>query len=162
MKLFKLTRLGTAILISVFVFMLLLVTAKDIGLTWDEPAYIAAARSYMGWYGQVFTNPKEAFREEVITKAWEINHEHPPLDKIWSGAVWTLARNFTNDLTAHRMGNMLLVAALAGFLYLLIRDAYGCRVTYHAAFFLSCTPLRIGCPGGGFSFRCHICFLENS
>ena len=125
MKSFKLERLGMALLISVFVFVLLLATAPDIGLTWDEPAYIAAARSYMGWYGQVFTNPKEAFREEVITKAWDVNHEHPPLDKIWSGAVWTLAHNFTNDLTAHRMGNMLLVAVLAGLLYLLILDAYG-------------------------------------
>jgi hypothetical protein len=87
MKSFKPDRLGTAILISIFVFVLLLVTAKDIGLTWDEPAYIAAARSYMGWYGQVFTNQKKAFSEAAITKAWKVNNEHPPLDKIWSGAV---------------------------------------------------------------------------
>jgi 4-amino-4-deoxy-L-arabinose transferase-like glycosyltransferase len=125
MRSFKLARLGTAILLSVFIFVLLFVTAPDIGLTWDEPAYIAAARSYMGWYGQVFTNPKEAFNEEAIAKAWKVNNEHPPLDKIWSGVVWTLARNFTNDLAAHRMGNMLLSAALAGLLYLLIQDAYG-------------------------------------
>ena len=39
--------------------------------------------------------------------------------------MWSLARNFTDDLTAHRMGNMLLVAVLAGLLYLWIRDAYG-------------------------------------
>ena len=44
MKSFKLTRLGTAIFLSVFVFVLLLATNPDIGLTWDEPAYIAAAR----------------------------------------------------------------------------------------------------------------------
>jgi 4-amino-4-deoxy-L-arabinose transferase-like glycosyltransferase len=125
MKSFKLGRFGTAILLSIFVFVLLLATAPDIGLTWDEPAYIAAARSYMGWYGQVFTNPKEAFSEEAVTKAWQVNSEHPPLNKIWSGAVWTLAHNFTTDLTAHRMGNMILVAVLAGLLYLLIFDAYG-------------------------------------
>jgi 4-amino-4-deoxy-L-arabinose transferase-like glycosyltransferase len=124
-KSFKLQRSGTAILISVFVFVLLLITIKDIGLTWDEPAYIAAARSYMGWYGQVFTNPKEAFSEKAITKARDVNHEHPPLDKIWPGAVWALAHKFTNDLTAYRMGNMLLVAVMAGLLYLLILDAYG-------------------------------------
>ena len=67
MKSFKLQRSGAAILISFFVFVLLLITAHDIGLTWDEPAYIAAARSYMGWYGQVMKNPGEAFSEEAIT-----------------------------------------------------------------------------------------------
>lgn len=125
MKSFKLERLGTAILLSIFVFVLLLVTAPDIGLTWDEPTYIAAARSYTGWYGQVLTNPKEAFSEEAITTAWKINNEHPPLDKIWSGMIWNVARNFTTDLTAHRMGNMILAAIMAGLLYLLIHDAYG-------------------------------------
>ncbi len=125
MKFFKLGRIGTAVLLSILVFVLLLITAPDIGLTWDEPAYIAAARSYMGWYGQVFTNPQEAFSEDVITEAWKVNNEHPPLDKIWSGAIWSVARNFTTDLTAHRMGNMLLVALMTGLLYLLIHDAYG-------------------------------------
>jgi 4-amino-4-deoxy-L-arabinose transferase-like glycosyltransferase len=125
MKSIKLGRLGTAALISILVFILLLATAPNIGLTWDEPAYIAAARSYMGWYGQVFTNPKQAFSEAAIKDAWEVNSEHPPLDKIWSGAVWSVARNFTNDLVAHRMGNMILVAVMAGLLYLLIRDSYG-------------------------------------
>lgn len=125
MKSFKLGRLGTAILISILAFVLLSATAPDIGLTWDEPAYIAAARSYMKWYGQVFTDSTEAFSEEGITEAWMVNNEHPPLDKIWSGIVWSLARNFTDDLIAHRMGNMILVALLAGLLYLLICDAYG-------------------------------------
>ncbi|MBL8103723.1 MAG: hypothetical protein JNM02_14415, partial [Anaerolineales bacterium] len=78
MKQLGLGKLRTAILLSIFVFVLLLVTAPNIGLTWDEPAYIAAARSYMKWYGQVFTNTEEAFNEEAITEAWMINNEHPP------------------------------------------------------------------------------------
>jgi 4-amino-4-deoxy-L-arabinose transferase-like glycosyltransferase len=125
MKPFKLGRVGTAILLAVLVFVLLLATAKNIGLTWDEPAYIVASESYMGWFGQVFTRPGQAFSEEAITKAWSVNSEHPPLDKIWSGMIWTVARNFTDDLTAHRVGNMLLVAVMTGLLYLLIADAYG-------------------------------------
>jgi 4-amino-4-deoxy-L-arabinose transferase-like glycosyltransferase len=118
-------RLGMATLIAIAVFLLLLSTASDIGLTWDEPAYIVAAKSYMGWYGKVFTQPSEAFNEKAITSYWKVNNEHPPLDKVWSGIVWAVARNFTDDLTAHRMGNMLLVAILIGLLYLLIYDAYG-------------------------------------
>src|SRR5687767_8919687 len=113
MKAFRLGPLTTAVLISISVFILLVATAPSIGLTWDEPAYIAAARSYSSWFGQVFTTPSEAFSEDAITNAWQVNKEHPPLDKIWSRVVWSVARNFTEDLTAHRMGNMILVAVLA-------------------------------------------------
>jgi len=116
---------GTAILIAFFVFILLFTTAPRIGLTWDEPDYIAAAESYMSWYGQVFSQPGKAFNEDTITQAWSVNKEHPPLDKVWSGAFWLLTRNLTHDLTAHRVGNMLLVAILAGLLYALIAENYG-------------------------------------
>ena len=125
MKPFQLSSKQTAILISIFVFILLLVTASNIGLTWDEPAYIAASESYINWYGEVFTNPSEAFTEESITNAWMVNKEHPPLNKVWSGFVWSLTKNFTNDLLAHRMGNMILAAILAGLLYFWIQDSYG-------------------------------------
>ncbi len=120
-----LSRYGTAILIGVTVFVLLVVTARNIGLTWDEPAYIAAARSYVNWNEFVLTNPDKAFTQKAIDYSWTINSEHPPLDKAWSGVVWSVTRSFTDDLTAHRMGNMLLVGVLAGLLFLLIRDAYG-------------------------------------
>lgn len=125
MKLIQLNPKQIAILISIFVFILLLATASNIGLTWDEPAYIAASESYIKWVGEVFTNPTEAFTEESITNAWTVNKEHPPLNKVWSGFVWSIAKNFTNDLLAHRMGNMILVAILAGLLYFWIQDSYG-------------------------------------
>jgi 4-amino-4-deoxy-L-arabinose transferase-like glycosyltransferase len=121
----KIDRIPAAIMISLFVFSLLLATNPQIGLTWDEPSYIAASESYLGWFQQVFRHPMEAFSEKGITSAWSVNSEHPPLNKIWSGVVWSVARNLTDDLTAHRMGNMFLVAVLSGLLYLLIRDAYG-------------------------------------
>ena len=124
-KMFRAGNSGIAVLLAVVVFVLLVSTAPKIGLTWDEPDYIAAAKSYMGWYGQVFTQPGEAFREHSITQAWSVNKEHPPLDKVWSGVFWVLTRSLTDDLTAHRIGNMLLVAILAGFLYALVADNYG-------------------------------------
>ena len=118
-------RLGISILISIMVFTLLFLTAPDIGLTWDEPDYIAASESYLGWFGQLFSLPGKAIQENSIEQAWSVNKEHPPLDKVWSGLFWVLTRNFTDDLTAHRVGNMLLVASLAGSLYLLMSDTYG-------------------------------------
>lgn len=118
-------RFGIAILVFVFILAALWLTSADTGLTWDEPDYIAAAKAYTGWFDQVTTYPEIGFKEKMIDYYWQVNSEHPPLDKIWSGAVWVLARNITDDLTAHRMGNMLLSAALAGLLYLWVRDQYG-------------------------------------
>ncbi|MBL8091734.1 MAG: glycosyltransferase family 39 protein [Anaerolineales bacterium] len=125
MNLKKRSAIQIATLISIFVFVLLVATAPRIGLTWDEPAYIAASESYIKWYGELFTNPSQALTDESITNAWTINKEHPPLNKVWSGFVWSITKNFTNDLLAHRLGNMVLVAILAGLLYFWIQDSYG-------------------------------------
>lgn len=117
--------IGVAILLAAVTVVLLAVTAPDMGLTWDEPAYIAAAESYAAWFGKLFTSPGEALRAESIEAYWRPNHEHPPLDKIWSGLVWSLARHLTDDLTAHRLGNILLVGGLVALLYLWLAEKGG-------------------------------------
>jgi 4-amino-4-deoxy-L-arabinose transferase-like glycosyltransferase len=152
MKHIKFDRFPSAILISLFVFFLLQATNPRIGLTWDEPAYIAASESYMGWFQQAFTQPAEAFSEKGIYSAWSVNSEHPPLDKIWSGVVWSVSKNFTDDLTAHRTGNMLLVGILSGLLYLLIRDAYGPIAGFAAVVALLTMPR--------FFFHAHLSALD--
>lgn len=121
----KISDLQVAIVLAIIALPALLLTAPDIGLTWDEPAYIAAAESYSAWFGELFTHPGRALSSEGIDRYWEVNHEHPPLDKVWSGLVWRIARLVFNDLTAHRLGNMLLAAALVGMLYLLVAKNYG-------------------------------------
>ncbi|MBN2388086.1 MAG: glycosyltransferase family 39 protein [Anaerolineales bacterium] len=114
-----------AVLLAILAVGLLAVTAGDIGLTWDEPAYIAAAESYSEWFGDLFTRPGYALQPEIIYRQWAANHEHPPLDKVWSGAAWSLSRGLFDDLTAHRLGNILLVGLLVGLLYFWMADAYG-------------------------------------
>ena len=64
-----LQKYGMAILIGVVVFVLLVVTARNIGLTWDEPAYIAAARSYVNWHEFV----KMCIRDRPMVPAPIIN-----------------------------------------------------------------------------------------
>lgn len=103
----------------------LLLTTPQIGLTWDEPTYIAASESYNEWFGRLASNPKEALDHDIIDQYWAINHEHPPVDKIWSGVVWRVARLAFDDLVAHRLGNMLLVAVLVAMLYLMVAETYG-------------------------------------
>ncbi|MGQ9550123.1 MAG: ArnT family glycosyltransferase, partial [Roseiflexus sp.] len=115
----------TAIFLSVLTVFLLLITEPQIGLTWDEPVYLMAARSYVGWFEHLATDSGDALRPETIKRFWEINHEHPPLDKIWSGMVWMVAHRFLDDLPAHRLGNMLLVAGVVGVLYAVVASRFG-------------------------------------
>ena len=109
--------LAIALLLAVLIAILLVATDRDIGLTWDEPAYIAASESYVGWLGLLVRSPGTALHAQSIERAWTANHEHPPMDKIWSGLVWSVARLVMDDQTAHRLGNILLSSALVGLVY---------------------------------------------
>lgn len=114
-----------ATVLALFTVVLLTATAPDIGLTWDEPAYIAASESHVSWLGTLVTHPGEALSPHGIRRDWELNHEHPPLDKVWSGLVWGASRAVLDDLTAHRLGNMTLVGGLVALLYAMIADDHG-------------------------------------
>jgi 4-amino-4-deoxy-L-arabinose transferase-like glycosyltransferase len=118
-------RAALAALLAVLTIALLAFTAPEIGLTWDEPAYMAAAESYMGWFRLLLDRPGTALRPAAIERYWQINHEHPPLDKVWSGVVWLAARPVVSDLTAHRLGNMILAGGMAAMLYLLVAGEAG-------------------------------------
>ena len=145
-------RVLTACLIAVLVFILLLITVKDIGLTWDEPAYINASNSYMQWADLAFKDPRGAFSEAALTQFWKVNNEHPPVDKIWTGLVWRITRGLTDDLTAHRIGNMLLVALMAALLYLWIGKYYGQIAAFAAVAALLSMPR--------FFFHAHLAALD--
>jgi len=103
----------------------LVATAPDIGLTWDEPAYIAASESYVTWVDAFVSRPRYALGDEGIERYWMLNHEHPPVDKVWSGMIWRAARYVLDDLTAHRLGNMILAGALIGLLYVMVGRELG-------------------------------------
>lgn len=114
-----------ALLIMGLILVLLVATEPQIGLTWDEDIYMEASERYIAWLGKLVTQPAVALTKDSIDQTWSFNHEHPPLDKIWSGIVWSGARFIFNDLTAHRLPNMILVSVMAGLLYLLIAESYG-------------------------------------
>lgn len=141
-----------AFVLAVFTVLLLLFTAPQIGLTWDEPTYIVAAETYPAWYQQLITHPAYALSTEGISKYWEISHEHPPLSKAWSGFVWLIARNFLDDLTAHRLGNILLVGGLISLLFLLVSRHYGRMAGLVSAFALLTMPR--------FFFHAHLAAID--
>ncbi|RPI94961.1 MAG: glycosyl transferase [Chloroflexi bacterium] len=141
-----------AVIIMVLTLVLLLATEPQIGLTWDEPIYMRASEIYTSWFGKLITQPAEALSKDGIDESWSFNHEHPPLDKIWSGIVWSGARFVFNDQTAHRLGNMILVSVMAGLLYLMIAEAYGLAAGLAAAAALLSLPR--------FFFHAHVAALD--
>jgi 4-amino-4-deoxy-L-arabinose transferase-like glycosyltransferase len=114
-----------ALLVGVIATMLLLLSAPSIGLTWDEPSYIVAGESYIRWFGRLVRDPAYAFSDPGIMEYWGPNHEHPPLAKVWSGAFWVVSRSVLDDLTAHRLGPIILAGILAGLLYHITARDYG-------------------------------------
>ncbi len=106
-----------AVVVGVLTAVLLLATAGDIGLTWDEPAYIAASGTYNGWFQRLVFGPHGVLNESVVNPAWSVNSEHPPFDKVVSGLVWVAARHIFNDLLAHRLANILLISLAVALLF---------------------------------------------
>jgi 4-amino-4-deoxy-L-arabinose transferase-like glycosyltransferase len=141
-----------ALLLACVTAVLLVVTAPDIGLTWDEPAYIAGARGRAGWFQDLIRRPGHAFGPAGIGQYWSTTHEHPGLDMAWSGLAWSLSRGFLDDLTAHRLGNMLLAAALVALLYLMVAETYGRPAGLFAAAALLSMPR--------FFFHAHLAALD--
>lgn len=141
-----------ALFLAVLTVCLLLITEPQIGLTWDEPVYLMAARSYVAWFERLATDPGDALQAGTIRRFWEINHEHPPLDKIWSGMVWMVARQFLDDLPAQRLGNMLLVGIAVGVLYVTVASSSGVWSGIAAAVALISLPR--------FFFHAHLAALD--
>ena len=130
--------LGLGIFIAAF--LILVITDKNISITWDEPAYMMAGESYAEWFGRLVQNPSYALSEHGIRAYWDDNHEHPPFSKIWSGLVWTAVKSFLPDLTAHRLGNIILNSLLFAMLYFLVQGEYGWWVGLLASIFLFSMP----------------------
>jgi 4-amino-4-deoxy-L-arabinose transferase-like glycosyltransferase len=126
------------IAISLFIAtaVLLYCTADPIGVTWDEPAYIPASQLHADWFEILLTTPGQALEPTTIDHYWRLTHEHPPLAMTWAGLVWKIATDVfhaTNQLTAVRLGPILLAAALVALLYMLIAGRYGIPAGLFAA-----------------------------
>jgi 4-amino-4-deoxy-L-arabinose transferase-like glycosyltransferase len=117
--------LWPALLLYCATVLLLGLSAPHIGVTWDEPVYLVASETYVSWFGKLLMQPSVALSREEVATHWGVQHEHPPFGKLWGGLVWLGARHLFDDLTAHRMGNILLSAALVSLLYLMLAREHG-------------------------------------
>jgi 4-amino-4-deoxy-L-arabinose transferase-like glycosyltransferase len=111
-----------------------------------------AAETYPHWYSELITRPSYALSTEGVAKYWTTSHEHPPLSKAWSGFVWLAARHFLDDLTAHRLGNIMIVSVLIAMLYLIVAQNYGRLAGLIAALALLTMPQ--------FFFHAHLAAID--
>jgi 4-amino-4-deoxy-L-arabinose transferase-like glycosyltransferase len=121
------------LLVGLVTVITLVATSRDMGVAWDEPIYMVASESYVAWVQQLFVHPAYALSDQGISDYWEVNHEHPPLDKLASGLVWAGARYIFDDLTAHRLANMLVAGALVALVYRVVAEMYGLAAGLAAA-----------------------------
>jgi 4-amino-4-deoxy-L-arabinose transferase-like glycosyltransferase len=141
-----------AILVGILTAVVLVITSGAIGLTWDEPTYIAASESYNGWFHRLVFGPHGVLNRNVVDSAWSINVEHPPFDKIVTGLVWGVTKNIFEDLFAHRLGNILLVSLTVALLYHMVSDEMGGVAGIAAAGSLLAMPR--------FFFHAHLAALD--
>jgi 4-amino-4-deoxy-L-arabinose transferase-like glycosyltransferase len=141
-----------AILLAILTAIILAVTAPAIGVTTDEPTYITAGESYAEWIWLVAKDPVRAFNSDTIDFYWNPVHEHPPVEKTWSGLIWLGARHFLDETTANRLGPILLVGLLAALLYLMVAEKNGRPAGFFAVAALMLMPR--------FFFHAHLAALD--
>ncbi|MBC7232623.1 MAG: glycosyltransferase family 39 protein [Chloroflexi bacterium] len=123
-------------------------TVHDVGVTWDEPLYMKAARGYMSWLGLLKQGMwqrdlREPFSDTLIVRWW-MQHPtlelHPPLGKFLSGLTWAALRGVLGDITAQRVSNALLFSFLVALVFWMVAGAYGTASGVFAALSLVLMP----------------------
>jgi 4-amino-4-deoxy-L-arabinose transferase-like glycosyltransferase len=100
---------------------LLLHTSEAIGLSRDEGIYVDAASVYAGWLEQAWPAPSEALSQAGIDRAFQYNHEHPPLFKLLFGIGHLLQQKldwFSSESQSFRFAGMLSAGLLLWLIYI--------------------------------------------
>jgi 4-amino-4-deoxy-L-arabinose transferase-like glycosyltransferase len=105
---------------------------EEPGLTWDEPAYIEAGKTYID--GTL----KLRFLDISI---WEPNWEHPPVAKYLMGISLHFFKPLGfSEVIAARIPNTILGSLTCLLLYLFLRNTYGDSIAIMASLSLSFLP----------------------
>lgn len=136
------------LLLALLSFVLVVVTLRDPGVTWDEPRSFKASRGYMAWLGIlrraiIQRHLEEAFDDEVIVRWWVQDPAfelHPPVSKLAVGLGWALFRHVWGNIPAYRFSAAVWFAILIALVYLVVAEAYGCIAGVIASFSLLLMP----------------------
>jgi len=95
--------------------LLLLLTNRAIGVTWDEPVYNTTAEAAARWLGLIARGElSQAFDPFTFGVSWGLANEHPPLMRMVNGLGWALTRDLLPVPTSHRFGGLVLAALAIG------------------------------------------------
>ena len=113
-------------------FLIVIITARDYGVVWDEPAYFHAADLHIGWLTD-FVQGTQAklpalLNDKVIAEAWHwnpYNVPHPPFSRIISGLTHLVLYPSLDKFTSYRVAPALFFAALVTVTYLWLKELFG-------------------------------------
>jgi hypothetical protein len=136
--------LGTLLLIGV--------TLKDYGVTWDEPPYFHASDLHVRWISGFSANIvtgewRNRLDDQTIRAAWHwnpYNVPHPPFSRIVSGFAKEISSPFLDKFSAHRMGPALFFAVLVTVIYLWMKELFGAATGLFSALAVILTPNLFG------------------
>ena len=136
--------LGTLLLIGV--------TLKDYGVTWDEPPYFHASDLHVRWISGFSANIvtgelRNSLDDQAIRAAWHwnpYNVPHPPFSRIVSGFAKEISSPFLDKFSAYRMGPALLFAVLVTVIYLWMKELFGAATGLFSALAVILTPNLFG------------------
>jgi 4-amino-4-deoxy-L-arabinose transferase-like glycosyltransferase len=136
--------LAATLLLAVAYFIVLAVTAPDMGYVRDEGYYFRAAEQYGGFFDTLFSSRfLDAFSDTEIQRAFSYNTEHPALVKILQGFTYRVFHKWLgwcSPAEGFRMTGFLFGALSVLATFLLGRELVSSRTGFIAALLLACSP----------------------
>jgi hypothetical protein len=108
-------------------------TAKDYGVTWDEPPYFHVSDLHVQWIRGFVDNLthgelRKSLDDQTIQAAWHwnpYNVPHPPFSRIISGLAKDISSPFLDKFSAYRVGPALFFALLVTVMFLWMKELFG-------------------------------------
>jgi hypothetical protein len=132
--------------------LLVAVTLKDYGITWDEPSYFHAADLHMAWiieFGKnvVHGTIKQSFNDEAIKLGWRwdpYHVPHPPFSRIVSGVTKSITAPWLDKFSGYRLAPALFFGLLVTVMFVWMAELFGRATGLFSAFALIVTPNLFG------------------
>ncbi|MFH1739054.1 MAG: glycosyltransferase family 39 protein [bacterium] len=132
--------LSPGIGLGLAVFIILLATLDDPGVTWDEayPNFPAAERQAQ-WFRGIFTE-EGIFSTETIDKYWFTTSDHPSLPRSCAAFAYLIVGSFVDEIVAYRLPSAVFFSILVATVFFWCRKYVGIRAAWASALCLAFMP----------------------